>query len=274
MEREETFFRANTDIGQNFLVDRSVLDRIVEAAEISSEDILFEIGSGKGILTKRLLSLDPKLLFSVEMDKRLARFLARLEENSKLVLIWGDVLKISLVERLDPIPTKLVANLPYHITTPVLWKILEELVPAGLRKMVIMVQKEAAERIASAKPGKTRSPLGITLERMGEVSWLFDVPPEAFRPSPKVNSSVLSITLRRDLELAGNSFWRGLLRGGFSQRRKTLLNNLKGWLASRGLDAASVISEIGLKPQVRAEELTLEDWISLEETVKKKMGGL
>ncbi len=274
MEREETFFRANTDIGQNFLVDRSVLDRIVEAAEISSEDILFEIGSGNGILTERLLSLDPKLLFSVEMDKRLARFLARLEENSKLVLIWGDVLKIPLVERLDPIPTKLVANLPYHITTPVLWKILEELVPAGLRKMVIMVQKEAAERIASAKPGKTRSPLGITLERMGEVSWLFDVPPEAFRPSPKVNSSVLSITLRRDLELAGNSFWRGLLRGGFSQRRKTFLNNLKGWLASRGLDAASVISEIGLKPQVRAEELTLEDWISLEETVKKKMGGL
>lgn len=259
MDSGKASFRANTDIGQNFLIDAAVLGRIITASGIKPGEILFEIGAGNGVLTKRLLSANPSILFSVEMDRRLAPFLSPLEKDPRLVLIWGDVLKMSLAEKLAPCPEKLVANLPYHITTPLLWKVLEELCPLGLRQMTVMVQKEAAERLTCTK-GKNRSPLGITLQRMGKVESLFDVPPTAFRPSPKVNSTVVSIILERDFDLACDSLWRQLLRQAFDQRRKTLLNNLKDWLASRGKSAEPLIGELGYARSVRAEEVATEDW--------------
>jgi 16S rRNA (adenine1518-N6/adenine1519-N6)-dimethyltransferase len=270
---EKSSFKANTDIGQNFLVDRSILDRIVAAAEISSKDILFEIGAGNGVLTKRLLSFQPALLYSIEIDRRLAPQLEPLTSNPGLVLIWGDVLKMQLSERLNPFPGKLVANLPYHITTPVIWKVLEELAPVGLHEMILMVQKEAADRLACIKPGKNRSPLGITLEKMGSVRRLFDVPPEAFRPAPKVNSTVISVSLEGAFELACNVQWRELLRQAFLQRRKTLFNNIKAWLGSKGLDAAALMEELHFGPRVRAEELSIEDWENLWKAMEMKKGG-
>lgn len=270
---EKASFKANTDIGQNFLVDRSILDRIVAAAEISSKDILFEIGAGNGVLTKRLLSSHPARLYSIEIDRRLAPHLEPLTSNPALVLIWADVLKIPLSDRLQPAPGKLVANLPYHITTPVIWKVLEELAPLGLREMILMVQKEAADRLACVKPGKNRSPLGITLEKMGSVRRLFDVPPEAFRPAPKVNSTVISVSLERSFDLACDFKWRELLRQAFLQRRKTLLNNLKAWLGSKAIDAGALMEELQFSTRVRAEELSMEDWEKMWGAMEMKKGG-
>ena len=271
---EKSAFKANTDIGQNFLVDREVLARIIAAAEISEKDVLFEIGAGNGTLTKELLSCRPALLHAIELDRRLLPFLEPLTENHRLALIWGDVLKTPLAAKLLPSPGKLVANLPYHITTPVIWKILEELSPLGLHRMVLMVQKEAADRLACPNPGKNRSPLGITLERMGSVQRLFDVPPEAFRPAPKVNSTVISIVLERSFDLALDSEWRELLRKSFEQRRKTLYNNLKGWLGSRGIDAGELIGSFDLGDRVRAEELSKEDWERIRLGIGTGKGGL
>jgi len=274
MDSKITSFKANTEIGQNFLVDSNILDRIIAAAEISQNDILFEIGAGNGVLTKRLLSARPAFLHTVEIDRRLAPFLEPLKANPALSLTWGDVLKIPLAETLLPCPAKLVANLPYHITTPVIWKILEELAPHGLWKMILMVQKEAADRLVCPKPGKNRSPLGITLQAMGSVQRLFEVPPEAFRPAPKVNSSVISVALHRSIGLARDAQWRGLLRQSFEQRRKTLFNNLKAWLGSRGIDAGILLDKLHWDPRVRAEELSGEDWEKLFAEIGTKKGGL
>jgi len=274
MNSKNASFKANTEIGQNFLVDSTILARIIAAAEVSETDILFEIGAGNGVLTRSLLSAGPALLHTVEIDRRLAPFLEPLTTNPAVSLTWGDVLKIPLADKLLPYPGKLVANLPYHITTPVLWKILEELAPHGLRKMILMVQKEAADRLECPKPGKNRSPLGITLQAMGSVRRLFEVPPEAFRPAPKVNSSVISVELHHSFELALDAQWRGLLRHSFEQRRKTLFNNLKGWLGSQGIDAANLLENLHWDPRVRGEELSGEDWEKLIEEVKTKKGGL
>jgi 16S rRNA (adenine1518-N6/adenine1519-N6)-dimethyltransferase len=274
MDSKQASFKPNTEIGQNFLVDNNILDRIIAAAEISGTDILLEIGAGNGVLTKRLLSACPSLLHTVEIDRRLAPFLEPLTTNPAVSLIWGDVLKISLAEKLVPPPVKLVANLPYHITTPVIWKILEELAPRGLRMMILMVQKEAADRLACPKPGKNRSPLGITLQAMGSVERLFEVPPEAFRPSPKVNSSVICVELYQSFELALDEQWRELLRHSFGQRRKTLFNNLKGWLGSQGIDAGKLLDTLHWDPRVRAEELLGENWERLNNEINMKRGCL
>ncbi|NLH94964.1 MAG: ribosomal RNA small subunit methyltransferase A [Synergistaceae bacterium] len=272
MEAKSAYFRANTDIGQNFLVDAGVLDRIIAAADPQPGEILLEIGAGNGVLTRRLLSRSPARLYAVEMDRRLAPFLNPLEKDPAFILLWGDVLGMHLAEELSPCPGRLVANLPYHITTPLLWKLLEELVPAGLREMTLMVQKEAANRLAWGRPGKNRSPLGITLQKMGRVECLFDVPPSAFRPAPKVNSTVVSILIQQNFDLALDPLWRELLQRAFDQRRKTLLNNLRNWLGTRGIDGESLLRELALNEKVRAEELSLEDWDRLRKTLSEEPG--
>ncbi len=266
-------FKANTEIGQNFLVDTNVLDKIVAAAEITGEDVILEIGAGKGVLTRRLLGTPLRHLHSIEIDTRLAFFLSNLEEDSRLAVSWGDVLGMDLAEILRPRPVKIVANLPYHITTPVIWKVLEELAPFGLRKMILMVQKEAADRLVWAKPGKNRSPLGATLQRMGSVKRLFDVPPTAFNPPPRVDSTVIAVSLSNSLGLAVDPLWRELLRRSFSQRRKTLFNNLKGWEILNASQWESFMNALGFRDQIRAEELSGENWEDCRKELEKVKGG-
>lgn len=273
MEGNMKTFKANTDIGQNFLVDTRILHKIVAAAEINSEDVILEIGAGKGVLTRRLLGTPLSRLHSVEIDRRLAPFLSPLEEDERLTISWGDVLKMDLAENLRPRPVKIVANLPYHITTPVIWKVLEELAPRSLHKMILMVQKEAADRLVWGKPGKNRSPLGVTLLRMGSVERLFDVPPNAFNPPPKVNSTVIAVSLGNSLGLAVNPLWRELLRRSFSQRRKTLFNNLKGWEVLSPAQWECFMRDLGFRYQIRAEELSGENWEDFRTGLEKVKGG-
>ena len=266
-------FKANTDIGQNFLVDTRILNKIVAAAEIISEDVILEIGAGKGVLTRRLLGTPVRHLHSVEIDRRLAPFLSPLEEDERLTISWGDVLKMDLAEILRPLPVKIVANLPYHITTPVIWKVLEELAPRGIQKMILMVQKEAAERLVWGKPGKNRSPLGVTLLRMGSVEKLFDVPPNAFNPPPRVDSTVIAVSVDNSLGLAVNPLWRELLRRSFSQRRKTLFNNLKSWEVLSPAQWECFLRDLGLRDRIRAEELSGENWEDFRTGLEKVKGG-
>jgi len=265
-------FKANTEIGQNFLVDAKVLDKIVAAAEITGGDVILEIGAGKGVLTRHLLETPLRHLYSVEIDRRLTPFLTTLEDP-RLTIFWTDVLGMDFAETFRPNPGKIVANLPYHITTPVIWKVIEELAPRCILKMILMVQKEAADRLVWEKPGKNRSPLAVTLQRMGSVQRLFDVPPKAFNPPPRVDSTVVAVSLDHSLGLAADPLWRELLRRSFSQRRKTLFNNLKGWEILRPRQWECFLTDLGLRQQIRAEELSGENWEDFRKELEKVKGG-
>lgn len=259
-----TGFRYNTEIGQNFLIDQSVASYAAKRAKISEDDVLLEIGPGGGILTRELLAYRPRALYAVEVDERLRGGLEQIAaRDSRLALFWGDAVRFDYAAKLPEVPNKIAANLPYHITTPLLWAFLEKLAPLGLSQMVLMVQLESAERIASQACSRARSPLGVTIEAMGSAEILRKVPPQAFRPQPRVNSALIEIKLEKNRELAKDAAWRALLAASFAQRRKTLVNN---WTAGVGLTrerALEILSKNGLAQTARAEELSLEAWFAL-----------
>jgi len=268
---EHITFHASSRFGQNFLVDRNILRKIVKQADISGNDIILEIGPGKGILTRAILEAGCRRLYAVELDGRLEPFLADLNAiYPHLVIFWEDALKLNYPESLTELPTKVIANIPYNITTPLIWRLLESLAPLGLKYLLLMVQRESAERLCAPPGSKDRYPLGITIEAMGSSRKIFNVPPGAFRPVPRVESAVIEIILERETHLATSTFWRNLLRESFSQRRKTLVNNL----ARKGLpfskeEISETMATCGLPPRIRAEELTTEDWIGFHRELQK-----
>ena len=262
---EKRRFINNTDIGQNFLIDESVVAYTVKRAAVTPDDVILEIGPGGGILTRGLLSAGPRALYAVEVDERLRDGLEALaSRDGRLRLFWGDAVRFDYRAELPETPTKIVANLPYHITTPILWTFLEKLIPAGVGYMLLMVQLESAERIASPERSRARSPLGVTVEAMGGAEILRKVPPQAFRPQPRVNSALIEIKIDRNRELANNRTWRALLARSFAQRRKTLVNNWTAGYADIDRERAlAILDAHGLSATARAEELPLEKWFEL-----------
>ncbi len=262
---EKRRFIYNTDIGQNFLIDESVVAYTVKRAAVTPDDVILEIGPGGGILTRGLLSAGPRALCAVEVDERLRDGLEALaSRDGRLRLFWGDAVRFDYLSELPEIPTKIVANLPYHITTPIMWTFLEKLIPAGTSYMLLMVQLESAERIASPERSRARSPLGVTVEAMGGAEILRKVPPQAFRPQPRVNSALIEIKIERNRGLANDRTWRALLARSFAQRRKTLVNNWTAGYADIDRERALAILEAhGLSATARAEELPLAKWFEL-----------
>ena len=246
---EKRRFINNTDIGQNFLIDESVVAYTVKRAAVTPDDVILEIGPGGGILTRGLLSAGPRALCAVEVDERLRDGLEALaSRDGRLRLFWGDAVRFDYRAELPETPTKIVANLPYHITTPILWT----------------VQLESAERIASPERSRARSPLGVTVEAMGGAEILRKVPPQAFRPQPRVNSALIEIKIEKNRELANDRTWRALLARSFTQRRKTLVNNWTAGYADIDRERAlAILDAHGLSATARAEELPLEKWFEL-----------
>jgi 16S rRNA (adenine1518-N6/adenine1519-N6)-dimethyltransferase len=269
----EIFHRANTRIGQNFLVDKNILQVILRHAEITQEDSVLEVGAGKGILTRGILEKNPLVLYSLEIDRSLEPFLEKLSDSfGNLRVFWGDALREGFPSSFDPIPNKMVANIPYHITTPLIWKVLESLAGKGLKYLLLMVQKEAAERICAPAHCKERYPLGITIQSMGEARVLRLVPPEAFRPAPSVTSALLEIKLSGREGLPNCQLWRRLLRSGFAQRRKTLVNNLGRDFPELKAEIAIMTTSLGFPVTARAEELEIEEWHDLLELFSNRSG--
>lgn len=262
---EKRRFIHNTDIGQNFLIDESVVAYTVKRAAVTPDDVILEIGPGGGILTRGLLSAGPRALYAVEVDERLRDGLEALaSRDGRLRLFWGDAVRFDYRAELPETPTKIVANLPYHITTPILWTFLEKLIPAGVGYMLLMVQLESAERIASPERSRARSPLGVTVEAMGGAEILRKVPPQAFRPQPRVNSALIEIKIDKNRGLANDRTWRALLARSFTQRRKTLVNNWTAGYADIDRERAlAILDAHGLSATARAEELPLEKWFEL-----------
>lgn len=260
-------FIHNTDIGQNFLIDRSIVDFILSRAKLTAADWVLEIGPGDGILTEGLLSTDCSGICTVELDTRLKHTIEMLAiKDSRLIPLWGDAVQFDYLNKLPWMPNRIIANLPYHITTPLLWTLLEQIAPGGLEYMLLMVQLESAQRIISPYGHRERSPLGITIEAMGTSTIVRNVPASAFRPQPRVNSCILEIKIEKNRELASDRTWRGLLKRSFTQRRKTLVNNwLSGYPEITREDALEILEMNGLKPTSRAEELSLDVWQKLSE---------
>lgn len=274
-KKGKTLFKHNTDIGQNFLRDRSVVKWMVDRAHLTDCDRVLEIGPGEGILTLGILGTPCSRLDAIELDTRLrVRLEAIAAGDARLALHWGDAVRFDYASLPSP-PTQVIANLPYHITTPLIWTLLERLSGTSLGYMLLMVQREAANRLAAGEKSRETGPLGITLAALGEVTIARGVSRGAFFPMPSVDSAIVEIRLSGNAaRLPRNRAWRRLLTGSFAQRRKTLINN---W-ASLGISRAQgseILASHRLPPLSRPEELRLETWLELydDDILRKKLTG-
>jgi 16S rRNA (adenine1518-N6/adenine1519-N6)-dimethyltransferase len=254
--------RARKGLGQHFLIDGEVLKRITAAAELAPTDVIVEVGPGLGVLTRELAQKAARVI-AIELDNKLAAALKQtLAPFNNVTIINDDVLKIEPADLVTEPATgyKVVANLPYYITSPVLRHFLEA--SAKPRLMILMVQKEVAEAIV-AKPGEM-SLLSVSVQFYGEPRIISRVPAECFYPAPKVDSAILRINLYPQPRVAVDeaSFFE-LVRAGFSTPRKQIANSLAQGLGVLKSDALSLLEAAGIVSQRRAETLTLEEWARL-----------
>ena len=251
--------RASKKLGQNFLIDEGVVTGIVDAAEISEGEKVLEIGPGIGTLTQGLLEAGAHVT-AVELDKKLPAVLAQTlagYENFKLV--QGDILKVDIAE-LMPQNFKVVANLPYYITTQILLTLMEKKLP--ITKIVTMVQREVAERMIAAPNSKIYGAMSVAVQFRADCRIAFDVPPESFLPRPEVTSSVVVCDVHEPKFKVDENFFTKVVRAAFGQRRKTLINSLIGG----GFQRDAVINALdaaGIDFTRRAETLTLEEFAAI-----------
>lgn len=257
--------RASKRLGQNFLIDAEVVQKIVDVAEISEGEEVLEIGPGIGTLTQGLLEAGAKVT-AVELDKKLPAVLQEtLAGYENFRLIQGDILKINLSE-LMPQKFKVVANLPYYITTQILLTLLEKKLP--ITKIVTMVQREVAERMTAQAGSKIYGAMSIAVQFRSDAKIAFDVSPESFLPRPEVTSSVVICDVRENkFQVSDEEFFIKVMRGSFGQRRKTILNSLIGAGFSREKILQSLESA-GINFERRAETLTIEEFVNLAEKLR------
>ena len=226
-------FKFTKSLGQNFLINESILDEIVESADISDDDVVLEIGTGIGTLTSKLCERAKKVI-AVEIDKNLLPILQEtLSDFDNITIINKDILKININEELTNLginqKIKVVANLPYYITTPIIMKILEEKVNVDC--MVLMLQKEVANRINATTSTKDYGSLSIAVQYYCDTDIVCKVPKNSFIPEPNVDSLVikLSVNEKRKVDIEDEDLFFKIVRGSFSKRRKTILNSLAGY---------------------------------------------
>lgn len=266
----ESAFRPKKKLGQHFLVHETVIEAILRLLEPSLEDEIVEIGPGLGFLTRRLVEA-AGTVWAIEVDSLLAERLRQgaLGSHPGFHLILGDVLKVAMDSFLPDHKVKLVANLPYHISTPVLFRLFE--LRRRFSLLVLMVQREVAERMA-ARPGtKDYGTLSVWCQIHGKILDRVSVSPEAFFPRPKVRSMALKIALYDQPLVAEQSLptLRGLVRAAFGQRRKTLSNALTGWLKMSREEVERLLWEQGIEPRRRGETLSVDEFIRLAQALEK-----
>ncbi len=260
-------------MGQNFLIDRNIRDKILQAAGVAAGDLVVEIGPGLGALTEGFLEKGARV-WAVEKDRGLYRVLGERLPSSDLELICEDALKVDWEKLLpeDHGSYKLVANLPYNITTPLLFHLLDY--SHLFSHMVIMVQKEVGERFSASPESKQYGSLTLKLEYCAQVESLFLVAPGSFFPQPDVSSLVLKITPRTSppVTVKDELLLFEIINLGFGQRRKTLANNLKrgGWVPDQ---IKAAFDFCGLEKRVRAEELDLHKFSCLANVFVRQKEG-
>lgn len=268
---EKYGFNFTKSLGQNFLVDANVLNKIVDGAEINSEDIVFEIGTGIGTLTYELAKRAKKVV-AIEIDSRLIPILKdTLSEFDNVNIINQDILKVDLKavveEHAGNNPIKVVANLPYYITTPIIMRFLEEGI--NLDSMVIMIQKEVADRIAAKPSTKEYGSLSVAIQYYADSKIIAKAPKGAFVPSPNVDSSVLKISVKADKEvdISNAELFFDVVKGSFSKRRKTIINSLSTYGNFNKEIVGKALQMTGIDPQRRGETLTINEFASLSNMI-------
>ena len=269
-------FNFQKKYGQNFLIEPQVLETIVDAAHIQTDDCVLEIGPGIGNMTQYQAEQDREVV-AVEIDKALIPILQdTLSEYPNVTIINEDILKVDLEklvkEKNDGRPVKVVANLPYYITTPIIMQLFESHVP--LHSITIMVQTEVAQRMKVGPGTKDYGALSLAVQYYSRPEIITHVPPTCFIPRPNVGSTVIRLTRyeKPPVEAADESFLFSLIRASFNQRRKTLVNGL-GNASGLNLSKAQIteaLEQMGLPANVRGETFTLEQFARLSELLYRK----
>lgn len=260
-------FKFTKSLGQNFLIDKSVLDDIVESAEISSQDLIIEIGPGVGTLTGELLK-KAKKVYAIELDSELIPILKEeLKEYENLEIVNKDALKINFNDIIrDEKSVKLVANLPYYVTTPIISKLLTE----GYKfdSLTIMIQKEVAERIAAKPDCKEYGALSILVQYYCNAKIVRKVLPSSFVPKPKVESIVLRLDRLQEpgVKVKDEKLFFKVVRSSFNMRRKTLWNALKAFDLNKE-SMSQAFESAGIDPKRRGETLSLEEFGRLSDCI-------
>ena len=270
--------KANKDLGQNFLVNKEVVENIVNSSEISKEDMIIEIGPGLGTLTKYLLEKAGKVL-CIELDNKMIKILnERFSNYENLEIINADILKVDLNQiikenkKYENIKNvKVVANLPYYITTPIIMKLLEDRL--DIKSITVMIQKEVAERLIEIPGGKETGAITHSVYYYCESEKIMEVPSNSFIPEPEVISEVIKLTLRNEpvVKIEDPKVMFMIIKSAFMQRRKTLLNaltNTKVFVSKE--EGLKILKHLNLDENVRAEKLSIEDFANIAQIILKK----
>ena len=274
------FVKAKKNLGQNFLVDQTAILGIVEAAGIKKDDQVIEIGPGIGSLTEQLLLAGAKV-FAYEVDDSLPTILQnelpkKIDDQplaSRFKILLKDVLKANFKEDIGDFfdftkPIKVVANLPYYITTPIIFALAES--DLHFTSLTLMMQKEVAERLEAQPGSKDYGPLTISVQTEMKVKLALQVGRNSFMPRPKVDSSVVVLTpLKEKPAIEDRKHFIWVVKMCFSQRRKTLNNNLKSLLPDK-IKRDELITELGVEPRIRPEDLTIEQFIKIAKFIPAK----
>lgn len=257
--------RADKKLGQNFLIDEDIVRRIVEAAELTPADKVLEVGPGIGTLTQGLAESGADVV-AVELDKRLLPVLAvTLEGYDNVRIVNGDILKVDIMQEVGAENFKVCANLPYYITTPIIFALLEKRLP--MERLVAMVQKEVAERMAAQPGGREYGALSVAIQYFTEPEIDFIVPPSSFIPAPAVDSAVIVCKRRNQppVQVCDEALFFRVVKAAFSMRRKMLNNALKN-MGISSEQCAKWLELAGIDGKRRGETLTLEDFAALTNT--------
>lgn len=263
--------RADKKLGQNFLIDEDIVRRIVAAAELTADDTVLEVGPGIGTLTQGLAESGARVV-AVELDKRLLPVLdTTLAGYDNVRIVNGDILQVDIMREVDAPEFKVCANLPYYITTPIIFALLEKRLP--MERLVAMVQKEVAERMAAQPGGKDYGALSVAIQYYTEPEIAFIVPPSSFIPAPAVDSAVIVCKRRRQppVEVCDEALFFRVVKAAFSLRRKMLSNSLKN-MGVTGEQAGRWLELAGIDGKRRAETLSLEEFARLTNTFARACG--
>ncbi len=277
--KEKYGFRLTKSLGQNFLTDKNIIDKIIGGSEITGDDLVIEIGPGIGVITYEASQVARRVI-AVEIDGNLIPILQEtLSERDNIQVINADILKtdvnriIEEARAADPEikGVKIIGNLPYYITTPIIMKLLEEGVAAD--GITVMMQKEVADRIKAAPGTKAYGALSVAVQYYCEVESVANVPKEVFVPQPKVDSTVLNLKIRKSaaVEVKDRDLFFAVVKAGFGQRRKTLSNSLMGVKnITRGM-VFEALEAAGIDSSRRAETLNLEEFAELSNQVALRL---
>ncbi|MBR3787650.1 MAG: 16S rRNA (adenine(1518)-N(6)/adenine(1519)-N(6))-dimethyltransferase RsmA [Firmicutes bacterium] len=269
--KERHNFQLSKSLGQNFITDKSVIERIVEGSDVGEDDLVIEIGPGIGVLTAEAAESAAKVV-AIEIDKKLMPILAEtLAEYDNIRVVNQDILKTDINEIIREEReagsftggVKIMGNLPYYITTPIIMGILEKGVEAD--SITIMMQKEVADRIKAAPGGKIYGAISVAVQYYCEVEQVASVPKEVFVPRPKVDSAVLKLSIRKErpVDLIDEKSFFACIKAGFGQRRKTLLNSLTGVNGLPKEDVKEILEAAGVDPARRAETLDINEFAAI-----------